>query len=62
MTVLGYLELSMVALSVLAIVLGGYCLLAERARRLITSPRSLRVLNRVAGTAMASAAVAVATK
>ena len=61
-TVLGYLELSLVTLVVLAVVLGGYCLLAERARVMIPSPRSVRLLNRVAGSVMAGAAVAVATR
>ncbi|WP_029057740.1 LysE family translocator [Stappia stellulata] len=61
-TVLGYMELSVVVLAVLAFVLGGYCLLAERARRLIASPRAARLVNRGAGALMAGAAVAIATR
>lgn len=61
-TMLGYAELSLVTLAVLAVVLGSYCLLAERARRLLASPRALKLLNRVAGSVMAGAAVAVATR
>jgi len=61
-TVLGYLELSLVALAVLAVVLGGYCVLAERARRLISTPRAVRLLNRSAGSLIAGAAVAVASR
>jgi threonine/homoserine/homoserine lactone efflux protein len=36
--------------------------LAVRARRLFTSPRAIRILNRTSGAAMAGAAVAVATR
>ncbi len=61
-TMLGYIELSLVTLAVLALVLGGYCVLAERARRMIASPRAMRLLNRVAGSMMAGAAMAVATR
>ncbi|MCA1299871.1 LysE family translocator [Stappia indica] len=61
-TVLGYVELSAVTFAVLAVVLGGYCLLAERARGLMSSPRAVRLLNRVAGSVMAGAAVAIATR
>jgi len=61
-TMLGYIELSLVTLAVLALVLGGYCVLAERARRMIASSRATRLLNRVAGSMMAGAAMAVATR
>ncbi|MCA1244288.1 LysE family translocator [Stappia stellulata] len=61
-TMIGYLELSLVTLAVLALVLGAYCVLADRARRLISSPRAVRLLNRFAGSVMAGAAVAVATR
>ncbi|MHC5655082.1 LysE family translocator [Stappia sp. ICDLI1TA098] len=61
-TVLGYLELSLVTFSVLAVVLGGYCVAAERARKLFASPRAVRLLNRGAGTMMAGAAVAIAAR
>jgi threonine/homoserine/homoserine lactone efflux protein len=58
----GWLALSAVALSVLAIVFGAYVALAARTRRLFTSPRALRMVNRGTGAVMASAAVAIAAK
>lgn len=58
----GWLALSAVALSVLAIVFGAYVALAARTRRLFTSPRALRIVNRGTGAVMASAAVAIAAK
>ena len=61
-TVLGYAELALATLSVLAVVFGGYIVLAARARRLFTSPRAIRVLNRFTGTVMAGAAAAVAAR
>ena len=61
-TALGDAELVGVTLAVLGIVFAGYVVLADRARRLFTSPRALRVLNRVTGTVLAGAAAAVATR
>jgi threonine/homoserine/homoserine lactone efflux protein len=61
-TLLGYAELVAATLSVLAIVLGVYILLASRARRLFTSPKAIRILNRTTGAVMAGAAAAVATR
>jgi threonine/homoserine/homoserine lactone efflux protein len=58
----GWLALSAVTLSVLAVVFGDYVMLAARTRRLFTSPRALRMINRGTGAVMASAAVAVAAK
>ena len=58
----GWLALSAVALSVPAIVFGAYVALAARTRRLFTSPRALRMVNRGTGAVMASAAVAIAAK
>ena len=58
----GWLALSAVALSVLAIVFGAYVVLAACTRRLFTSPRALRMVNRGTGAVMASAAVAIAAK
>jgi threonine/homoserine/homoserine lactone efflux protein len=59
---IGFFELVGVTLAVLAFVFAGYVLLAARARRLFTSPRAMRFVNRSAGTLMAGAAVAVATR
>jgi len=61
-TVLGYLELALATLAVLAVVFGGYIVLAARARRLFTSPKAIRILNRATGTVMAGAAAAVAAR
>jgi len=58
----GWLALSTVALAVLAVVFGAYVGLAARTRRLFTSPRALRMINRGTGAVMASAAVAIAAK
>jgi threonine/homoserine/homoserine lactone efflux protein len=61
-TVLGYMELVLVTLSVLAVVFGLYITLAVRARRLFTSPRAMRLINRGSATAMAGAAAWVASR
>lgn len=61
-TLLGYAELVLATLAVLAVVLGAYIVLASRARRLFTSARAIRILNRTTGTVMAGAAAAVATR
>jgi threonine/homoserine/homoserine lactone efflux protein len=61
-TLLGWLELSLVTLSVLAVVFGSYVVLAARTRALFTSPRAIRMVNRGTGAVMASAAVAIAAK
>lgn len=58
----GYAGLVAVTMAVLAVVLGGYVLLAGRARGLLRSERALRLVNRGTGTVMAGAAVAVATR
>ena len=60
-TPLAYAELVAVTLAVCTLVDGGYVLLAARARRLFSSPRALRFVNRGAGALMAGAAVAVAS-
>lgn len=61
-TVLGYAELVGVTLAVLALVFGAYMALAARARRLLTSPRAVRLVNRGTGAVMAGAAVAMAAR
>jgi threonine/homoserine/homoserine lactone efflux protein len=62
LTPLGYAALVAVMVPVLSLVLGGYVLLALRARRFVTSPRAVRLVNRAAGTAMLGAAAAVAVR
>jgi threonine/homoserine/homoserine lactone efflux protein len=61
-TVWGFAELVGVTLSVLAVVFAAYALAAARARRLFTSPKALRALNRATGATMAGAAVAIAAR
>ena len=62
LTVVGFLEIVAVISIVLPLVLGGYVLLAARARRMFRSERAVRAINRSTGAAMACAAVAVATR
>jgi threonine/homoserine/homoserine lactone efflux protein len=59
---LAFAELTAVVAVVLAAVFGGYILLALRARKLITSARAARLVNRGSGAVMAGAAVAIATR
>jgi threonine/homoserine/homoserine lactone efflux protein len=61
-TFVGYAELVAVTLAVLGVVFGGYIGLAARARRLFTSPRAIRWINRTTGTVMAGAAAAIAAR
>ena len=49
-------------LLVLAVVFTCYVVLAARARRLFTSPRALKAVNRGTGALMAGAAAAIATR
>ncbi len=58
----GFVLASTVALAVLAVVFGIYIFLAAHARRLFTSPRAQRLINRGSGTVMAGAAVTIATR
>jgi threonine/homoserine/homoserine lactone efflux protein len=62
MTVVGYAKLVAVTLLVLAGVFTSYVVLAARARRLFTSPRALKAVNRGTGALMAGAAAAIATR
>ena len=56
----GFLEIAAVSALVLPLVLGAYVLAAVRARRMLQSPRAVRLINRGSATVMAGAAVAVA--
>jgi len=62
LTVVGFIEIGLAIAIVLPLVLGGYAVLAARARRLFKTPRAVRAINRGTGAAMACAAVAVATR
>jgi len=61
-TLLGFAELAAITLAVLALVFGSYIVLAARVRRLFTSPRALRYVNRGSGAIMAGAAAAIASR
>jgi threonine/homoserine/homoserine lactone efflux protein len=58
----GDLEIAAAIAVILPATLGGYVLLATRARAWLRSPRAVRIVNRGSGTLMAAAAVAVATR
>jgi threonine/homoserine/homoserine lactone efflux protein len=58
----GQLEIAGAIALILPATLGGYVLLAARARVWLKSPRAIRAVNRGSGTLMAAAAVAVATR
>jgi threonine/homoserine/homoserine lactone efflux protein len=58
----GHLEIAGAIAVILPLTLGGYVLLATRARRWLRDPRAIKLVNRGSGTVMAAAAVAVATR
>jgi threonine/homoserine/homoserine lactone efflux protein len=58
----GYVKIGAAIAIILPATLGGYVLLASRARVWFRSPRSHKIINRSGGTLMAAAAVAVATR
>jgi threonine/homoserine/homoserine lactone efflux protein len=57
-----YLSIAAAITFILPLVLGGYAFAASRARRFFRKPKSIRLLNRGAGTAMAGAAFVVAAQ
>jgi threonine/homoserine/homoserine lactone efflux protein len=57
-----YLEAAVAMIVILSAVLTSYVLAAVRARRFFKSAHALRWVNRIAGTAIGGAAVAVATR
>jgi threonine/homoserine/homoserine lactone efflux protein len=57
-----YLLIAAAITFILPLVLGGYAFAASRARRFFRKPKSIRLLNRGAGTAMAGAAFVVAAQ
>jgi threonine/homoserine/homoserine lactone efflux protein len=62
LSVIGFFEIVAVILLCLPSVLGGYALGASRARRFFRKPETVRLVQRGTGVAMATAAVAVATR
>lgn len=61
-TLWGLAEVGLMILIILPVVLAGYALFAHAARGFFRSPASMRTLNRVSSTAIAGAAVAIATR
>jgi threonine/homoserine/homoserine lactone efflux protein len=62
LTVTDMAELAAIVAVVVSVVLAGYVVLASQARRMFTSPRAVRVVNRTAGVAMAGAAAAIVAR
>ncbi|MET0917756.1 MAG: LysE family translocator [Burkholderiales bacterium] len=60
LTLVGFLEIAALSALILPLVLGASVVAAVRARRLLQSPRAVRLVNRGSATVMAGAAVAVA--
>ena len=59
---IGWMELIAVVFIVLAMVDSAWVLLAAQARRLLRSPRAMKIANRTSAGMMAGAAVAIATR
>lgn len=59
---IGFAELSVTIVMIVSSVLGAYAFAASRARRLFTSPRAIRVLNRGSAAVMAGAAASLAAR
>jgi threonine/homoserine/homoserine lactone efflux protein len=62
LTVLGFVEIALLIVAILSCVLTAYAVAAASARRLISSPRTVRAVNRTTGTVMAGAAVAIVAR
>jgi threonine/homoserine/homoserine lactone efflux protein len=62
LSIAGFFEIAAAICVLLPTVLGGYVLAAARARRLFSSPRAIRTINRGTGVAMAGAAIVVASR
>lgn len=62
LSAIGLLELAAAIFVIFAVVLAGLVVLAAQARRLFTSPRAIRAVNRTSGVAMAGAAAALAIR
>jgi threonine/homoserine/homoserine lactone efflux protein len=58
----GQLEIAAAIVVIQPAILGGYVLVATRARRWFQNPRAVKMLNRGSGTVMAAAALAVASR
>jgi threonine/homoserine/homoserine lactone efflux protein len=58
----GHLEIAGAIAVILPLTLGGYVLIATRARRWLKNPKTIKLVNRGSGSMLAAAAVAVATR
>lgn len=62
LTPLAFVEVAVVTMLIINTTLLGYAYAADRARRLVASPRTMRRINRVTGGVMAGAAAAIAAR
>jgi threonine/homoserine/homoserine lactone efflux protein len=62
LTPLGFVELALIVTAIASSVLTAYALAAARTRRLLTSARAVRLVNRGSGAIMAGAAVTIAMR
>jgi threonine/homoserine/homoserine lactone efflux protein len=62
LSTMGMLEIAVTIAIVFAMVFFGLVALAAQVRRLFTSPRAIRIVNRTSGVAMAGAAAAIALR
>ena len=62
LTPLGFAELALIVTTIASSVLAAYALAAARARRVLTSPRAVRLANRGSSAIMAGAAVTIAIR
>jgi threonine/homoserine/homoserine lactone efflux protein len=61
-TLVAWLELTCIMLVILAVIDIAYIVLADRARRLLRSPRALRIANRASAAVLGGAAAAITTQ
>lgn len=62
LTPLAFVEVAVLTMLIINTTLLGYAYAADRARRLVASPRTMRRINRVTGGVMAGAAAAIAAR
>jgi threonine/homoserine/homoserine lactone efflux protein len=62
LTPLAFVEIAVLTMLIINTTLLGYAYAADRARRLVSSPRTMRRINRVTGGVMAGAAAAIAAR
>lgn len=62
LTPLAFVEVAVLTMLIINTTLLGYAYAADRARRLVASPRTMRRINRITGGVMAGAAAAIAAR